>query len=419
VSKKRLFTRRKFLLGLAATGGAAILARLHHLLTVPVTQAQEPGLTPRAYLPIVFGSGTLRKPRVVHVRDADATYWNGSGLFYNAVNESIVTDMVRIGLQVLTSQDTWPNIWRALCERVQPGGYIPGQKVAIKVNLNASQDCSNHGNVIDALPQPVLGLISGMAAAGVQPADITIYDSIRVIPSYLHAFVWNRYPEVKFLGTGSCPGVLPPSHGVDSSLTVSFNDPYGYLNNRQLADVLYYASYLINMPIIKRHGGDSANPVTLSFKNHFGSLNRISGSGTDDLHRYINTSDSLYRITYSPFVDIYRNHNIRDKTVLVLGDGLYGGTSPSSPPIQSWAIFGGGCNSLFLGTDPVATDCVMADLIVAEGLVSRAHSYDYLYCAEEAGLGVCEGTRGNPGGYPLQVPYGSGYADIEYARVDV
>jgi hypothetical protein len=416
LNEKRLFTRRKFLIGSAATLGGAILAWTHRLLGTPVTRAQEPELTPQVYLPLVFGSG---KPRVVHVRDADATNWDGTGLFYNAVDQDVVNAMVQTGLQLLTGQDSWSDIWSALCERVHPGGYSPGQKIAIKVNLNASYDCYSHGNVIDALPQPILALISGMVAAGIQPSDITVYDSIRVIPSYLRDPIWAAYPDVRFLGTGSCPGVIAPSHGKDSSLTVGFNDPYGYVSDRQLADVLYDATYVINMPIIKRHGGDNANPVTLGFKNHFGSLNRISGSGNDDLHLYISTGSSLYQTMYSPFVDIYSNPNIRYKTVLTLGDGLYGGTSWSSPPIQSWTTFGGACNSLFFGTDPVATDCVMADLIVAEGLVSKAHTYDYLFCAEEAGLGVCEGARGDPGGSPLQAPYGSGYDRIEYVRVDM
>jgi hypothetical protein len=419
LSEKRLFTRRKFIIGSTATLGGAILAWTHRLLGIPKAQAQEPELTPQAYLPIVIRSGKpLAKPRVVHVRDTDATNWNGTDFFYNAVNQDAVNAMVQTGLQRLTDQDSWVDIWSALFERVHPGGYSAGQKIAIKVNLNASGGCSNHGNLIDALPQPVLALISGMVAAGVQPGDVTVYDSIRPIPNYLSDPIWAIYPEVKFVGTGSCPGVIAPSHGKAPSLTVQFSDPYGYVNARQLADVLYDATYVINMPIIKRHGGDNANPVTLAFKNHFGSLNRITGSGNDDLHLYIYTNSSLYRTTYSPFVDIYSNTNIRDKTMLILGDGLYGGTSWSSPPIQSWNIFDDACNSLFFGTDPVAVDCVMADLIVAEGLVSKAHTYDYLFCAEEAGLGVCEGTRSDPGGDPLQEPYGSGYDHLEYVRVD-
>jgi hypothetical protein len=328
--------------------------------------------------------------------------------------------MVQTGLQLLTDQEAWPEIWGMLFGRVDPGGYRAGQKVAIKVNLNMSQDCDSHANIIDALPQPVVSLLSGMEAAGIQPGDVTVYDSIRVPPRYLRDPIWAVYPKLKFLGTGGCPDVIAPSHGKHASLTVGFDDPYGYINDRQLADALYDASYVINMPIIKAHSGQDNNPVTLGFKNHFGSIDRITGSGNDSLHSYIFNSDPLYQSTYSPLVDIYRNPNIRDKTVLVIGDGLYGGTSWGSPPIQSWNIFGhDACNSLFFGIDPVATDCVMADLIVAEGMVTTAHTYDYLFCAEEAGLGVCEGTRDDPGGEPLQAPYGVGYQKIEYVRMDL
>jgi len=421
LNDKRLFTRRRFLIGSAATLGGVILSWTYRLLGIPTIRAQEPELIPRVYLPVVLRSGEpLPKPRVVHVRDADATDWNGSGFFYNAVDQDVVNAMVQTGLQRLTGQNSWSDIWSTLFERVYSGGYSTGQKIAIKVNLNASGSCSNHGNVIDALPQPVLALIPGLVEAGVQPGDITVYDSIRVIPSYLCDPIWAVYPDVRFVGTGSCSGVIAPGHGKDPSLTVQFNDPYGYVNDRQLADVLYDATYVINMPIIKRHSGEDFNPITLSFKNHFGSIDRITGSGNDNLHLYIDITHGLYRTTYSPLVDICRNPNIGDKTILVLGDGLYGGTSWGSPPIQSWTIFGeDACNSLFFGTDPVATDCVMADLIVAEGLVSTPRTYDHLFCAEEAGLGVCEGTRDDPGGDPLQAPYGSGYDDIEYVRVDM
>jgi len=420
MNQKRRFSRRKFLVGSGATLGGTILAGMHHVLGTPVTRAQDPTLTPQVYLPIVFGSPrSLATPRVVHVRDPDATNWNGSGDFWNAVNQGVVNDMVLTGLQQLTGQSSWSGMWNSLFERVQSGGYSPGQKIAVKVNLNNGHSCSSHENVIDALPQPVLALISGMVAAGVQSGDVIVYDASRIIPSYLRNAIWGSYPDVTLVSDGGCPGVVAPRFGTHSSLTIRFNDTFGNLTERLLPDVLYNATYLINMPIIKRHGGDGENPVSLGFKNHYGSLNYIIGSGDEYLHSYLDTDGSLYRTTYNPLVDIYSNTNIRDKTVLTLGDGLFGGTRWSSPPMQSWSIFGGdACNSLFFGIDPVATDCLMADLLVAEGLVSRGRTYDYLFCAQEAGLGTCEGTRADPGGDPLRTPYGSGYEDIEYIRVD-
>jgi hypothetical protein len=427
MSEKRLFSRRKFLIGSAATLGGVILSWTQRLLGIPEARAQEPELTPRVYLPIVFGSGELSKPRVLHVRDADATNWNGTDSFYDAVKQDVVDAMVRIGLQLLTGQGSWPDIWGTLFLRVHPSGYSAGQKIAIKVNLvNSHFSCDDHDNRIDALPQPVLALISGLVAVGVQTSDITVYDSVItklgsawVIPDYFRGLITATYPEVRFVGPGSCPGVIPPSHGKDPSLTVRFNDPDGNLEDRQLVDVLYDATYVINIPVLKCHSGDGEIPVTLGFKNHVGSLNIVSGRGDDNPHKYMVTSESLYRAAYNPLVDIYSNTNIRAKTVLTLGDGLYGAFLCNSQAAVSWSIFGGACNSFFFGTDPVATDCVMADMIVAEGLVSKAHTYDYLFCAEEAGLGVCEGTRDDPGGHPLQEPYGSGYDDIEYVRVDM
>ncbi len=107
MNEKHLFTRRKFLTGSVATLGGVILAWMHRLLEIPTTQAQEPTPTPWLYyLPIVSRSGELPKPRVVHARDAGATNWNGTDLFYNAVNQDVVTNMVQTGLQLLTGQDS-------------------------------------------------------------------------------------------------------------------------------------------------------------------------------------------------------------------------------------------------------------------------------------------------------------------------
>ncbi|MFB0535317.1 MAG: hypothetical protein ACETWR_10070, partial [Anaerolineae bacterium] len=107
MNEKRLFTRRRFLIGSAAMLGGMILSWAHRLLGIPEAQAQEP-LPHRIYLPIVarcskpHTSKPFPQPRVVHVRDADATNWNGTDLFYNAVNQDVVNSMVQTGLQRLT-----------------------------------------------------------------------------------------------------------------------------------------------------------------------------------------------------------------------------------------------------------------------------------------------------------------------------
>ena len=54
MNEKRLFTRRKFIIGSAATLGGVILAWTHRLLGIPAVRAQEPELTPQVYLPIVL-----------------------------------------------------------------------------------------------------------------------------------------------------------------------------------------------------------------------------------------------------------------------------------------------------------------------------------------------------------------------------
>jgi Domain of unknown function (DUF362) len=482
MEKPRL-TRRQFILVLATLSGSLTLTGIYRLLskaaaltkdnpylpllakargvastptaTVTHTPVTTTDATPsptktRTLTPTVNGTATpVKSPtttqtnqppgplagKVIHIRNTNATNWDGNIPFYNssAVNQSVVNTMVFEGLKNLTNQTSWGNIWQVLFGRVQPGGYTPGQKIAIKVNFNDSDrdnnNCSTHNNTIDALPQPVIALLNGLVAAGVQPTDVIVYDATggsygntypgRIIPDYFRNPITNAYSGVSFVGLNDC-NVTPASFGKDPSLTVTFNDPNNYLLDRHLADILYNATYLINMPILKGHGGNSDIPVTLSFKNHFGSIDYVYGGPGphDNLHEFVSLPQGQYHSNYSPLVDINKNPNIKNKTILIAGDGLYGSWAVS--PEQNWTIFGNdAANSLFFAVDPVAVDCVMTDLIHAEGWFSDLRGYDFLFCAQEAGLGLCEGTRANPGGKPLQQPFGSGYSTISYTRIDL
>jgi hypothetical protein len=126
--------------------------------------------------------------------------------------------------------------------------------------------------------------------------------------------------------------------------------------------------------------------VTLGFKNHFGSFNRC-----DLVHWSVELGDPAYVATYNGMIDIYNNPHIKNKTVLVVGDALYGARIDNHSEVPSvWSTFGNKSpNSLFFSVDPVAIDCVMYDLLDAEGGVPVG-SDDYLKLANTAGLGAFE-----------------------------
>ncbi len=361
---------------------------------------------------------------VVHARNSNATSWDGiNGWYGDAVNQNVVNTMVENGLKTLTEQTNWASVWDVLFTRVHAGGYQPGQKIAIKVNFNNS-DCGDNDNTIDAIPQPVNALINGLIQAGVQQRDIWIYDATtggRMIPDRFRTPIRARFPNVKFYGMADCTGVNQATFSTNSSLSVQFlvgnpGSPHAYLTDRQLPDLLGEATYLINMPILKKHG--TSIPVTLGFKNHFGSLNQIVRGGHDNLHEYLNPDEANYSPDYSPLVSIYSNSNITGKTVLTVGDGLYGASGAGALAMNSWNTFGAAPpNSLFFATDPVAVDCVMCDILRAEWDEGWSrienNAYDYLFCAQDAGLGTCEGYRSAPGGDP----FGEGYSDLTYIVV--
>jgi hypothetical protein len=384
---------------LKATGVAAgwlgVCAAQRLLGVAPDATAQEPELTPRAYLPLVLKS--YSRPKVVHVHASHATHWDFStGWYGDYVRQSVVDEMVEQGLMEVTGTTSVTGAWATMLP-----DYTSGQKIAIKVNLNNSWRCSDTDNVIDALIEPVNALIRSLVQAGVEEADVWVYDASRSMPQRFYDR--RLYAQASYVDDGGCADWIATFNRIHESLRVSFSAP-AMVTDRWLTDLLYQATYLINMPILKKHG---THPVTLGFKNHFGSLNDLRGLGGDNPHPHISPGSPYYSPNFSPLVDINANPNISDKTVLTVADGLYGAPAVGSPPIP-WNTFGGAPNSLLFSRDRVATDCVMCDLLDAEWGLSDA-AYDYLNLAEVWGLGTFE--RGDP--------WGDGYTRLEYDRIDL
>lgn len=391
--KPHSMSRRRFLINATAAAGAGLLALFQRRRATQPARADN--LIPRVYLPVVAAPDN--RPRVIHVHHPQATHWDfTSGWYGDHVNQGVVDTMLRHGLQSLTDAATVPEAWQVLLP-----AYQPGQRIAVKVNL-VNADCSDNDNLIDALIEPVNALIGSLVEAGIREEDVWVYDASRSMPSRFYGR--RLYRQARFIDGSGCADARATFRLQDQSLRVRFSYP-GAQVERWLTDVLQQATYVVNLPIIKKH---VQAPVTLGFKNHFGSLNDLGGPNEDNPHSYIDPSTAYYNPAYQPVVDVCANPNIAGKTVLTIGDALFGAPSVHAEPIP-WQTFGNSAsNSLLFARDPVAIDCVMCDLLRAEwDLIDAA--YDYLRLAEARNLGTFE--RGEP--------WGEGYQRIDYVREEM
>lgn len=348
-------------------------------LPPPSTATTEPSETPTPTPTLDPSATTLPPPsssRVVHVRSEQAHNWDMSDFrYWNYVNQEVIDIMVDQGLITLTGTGSVAEAWASILPN-----YQPGEGVAIKVNFNNSDTCDDIGDQLDAIMEPVNAVIRGLLSAGIAEEDIWIYEPIRHMPN---RFVDRcLYSNVKFYDC--CCRSRKGFSSDDPSATVTFNPPSGIpLPNEilKISDVLIDAKYLINMPIMRGHGGAG---VTLAFKHHYGSIN-----GPMHLHIY-GEGREYYTPDWSPMVDVYLNPNILGKTVLTIGDGIFGHPSSNLKLPIKWSTFGNDFpRSLFFAVDPVAIDSVMANFINAESTRSEA-TFDYLRLADEAGLGIYE-----------------------------
>lgn len=337
--------------------------------------------------------------RVVHVHSNLATGWDyATGWYGDHVNPVYVDEMTNRGLMALTNTTTRADAWRALIP-----AYNSGQKVAIKINLN-NANCGDDDQIIDALPQPINPIIQGLESIGVAENDICVYDATRgwhngEMPARLVSKITALFPDVRFDPSASGCSTADSF----STQKIQFNCPMGMtpITDRPICNTLVNAAYLINMPIMKKHGMAG---VTLAFKNHFGSFD-----GCENVHHSVDLSDAQYVSTYNGLIDIYNNTHIKNKTVLTVGDGLLGARINNYDEVPSrWSTFGNRSpNSLFFSVDPVAIDCVMYDFLDAQDGVPTG-SDDYLRLANSAGLGTFEHWDS-----------GHQYQTIDYQRLEV
>lgn len=287
--------------------------------------------------------------------------------------------------------------------------YRSGDRIAIKPNFNSL----NHGlKYTITSPQLINTVVKQLVdIVKVQPQNIYVYDLCKEIT---HDIVRNsiRYPVQYVESTDSRTliekiklrlryGPAAADRSTEIEMRENILDEAGNRLQCYIPRVIVQAQHLINMPLLTNH---IYIVNSGAMKNHYGTV------------RFSN--DESYPVAlHGPVLvksvtDINRNPHIKNKTRIIIADGIFGvfdrGEGPGKQP---WKTFNNEFpKSIFLSRDPVAIDSVMASFVARERKSRKLAvlSHDYLEEAAKNGLGVSD-----------YQPEGSSFVKIRYEELHV
>ncbi len=409
--------RRNFLPSLTAAGAGILGAPACALQRLVAPAPFRP--TEGANNPLGAGLG-IHPGRVVWVRDAKATTWDGAtGHWWDDANtdQKAVHGMTSQLIGDLTGsrngKQAWDALFRNFNETRQQGraGYRPGERIAIKVNCNQDRspkwgEPGTGRRALNGLPSPhaILALVTQLIeVAGVRGEDILVYDVTGArnvgdpISSRIRANSNPQFQNVQFLvgRDYELGGRLAPVPDLENPIRFANQDlPAGYLA-RQVTE----AEYLINMALLRPHGMAG---VTLAAKNHFGSVHFPQEGGWSPrvLHNSVLRSQAMG--SYNALVDLIGHRHLGGKTMLYVLDGLYT-AEHNEGNVMRWASLGDQWTaSLLVSQDPIAIDSVALDLLSSEPRATqvRGSADNYLH---EAALAAkpASGAAYRPSGTAL------------------
>ena len=321
--------------------------------------------------------------RVVWVHDPKVAQWDGNpataGWFEDRVTDAaLAAQMLGATLRRLTAAKTDAEAWTALFRHFNrthgrgDAGYRPGEKVAVKLNMNCSKRRAERSQGLYNTPQLTLALLRQLVRqAGVRETDLVVYDGSRFVNDSIFLPGHAEFPGVRFEDRDGGEGRFQVR--ADKGVPLHFGDPATPDHGKTyLPTCVTGATYLINAAVMKGH---ALAGVTLAAKNHFGSVYR-ENTGPQDPHLGWNPSNMHESITtrtrpmgtYNALVDLMGHKDLGGKTVLYLIDALYAAPHQNQG-VAKWQSppFGGHWTaSVFASQDPVAIDSVAVDFFAAE-----------------------------------------------------
>jgi hypothetical protein len=283
-------------------------------------------------------------------------------------------------LQELTGAATEAEAWDRLIHDFNlthgrgDRGYETGERITIKVNMNADEKPGPWRNSGFPTPHLVYAMVRGLIEhVGVPGNCITLNDSSRPIKdtllSRIHA---DPRPDFHHINVADREGGTEPwrvKSEPDMDCPVHFDMPDNAPIKLYLPKAYTQATYLIDYALFRPH---RVFGVTLAFKNHFGSVydpnGQYMGFKPNQLHAF-----ALWDYT-TPYkhgqvnglVPLLGHKEVGGKTLLYFVDGLY--TPPNqTAAVVRWSTLGDRWfSSVLASQDPVALDSVGYDLICTE-----------------------------------------------------
>jgi uncharacterized protein (DUF362 family) len=369
--------------------------------------------------PMGVGKG-IYPGRVAWVHDPNATKWNGvTGHWWDDQNldQQAVDKMLSHALRTLTAEQNDAAAWDALFRYFNRThgagdvGYQPGEKIAIKINLNAEGYGSAYGaNGRMPSPQLIQSLVAQLCnTVQVSGSNVTIYDASRAIadPLYnrIHTNANPNFQRVRFVANttvngriGAVADLAHPIHFANSSVAPA-NNATAYLPT-----CVTEAKYLIDLAQLSAH---SMFGITACGKNWFGSIcwrtnaNYFPWNGgwtPSPLHNFGLRNNAM--ATYNPIVDLLGHPQLGGKTLLFLVDGFYGSDNAITAVLRFRSFGTNWTASVLASQDPLAIDSVVVDILRNEPLMASnitGQGVDnYLHEAAQAG-NPPSGTFYDPG----------------------
>jgi uncharacterized protein (DUF362 family) len=375
------FSRRKFFGTAAVAAAGAVVAP--RLFGQEKAQSEKPPAAPPADIKTNIDEvkGIPRVATSLPGKYPGQVVRVGTGA--NPVGQKIdgarVAKEIEAGLAALTGEKDMGKAW---------GQFVgPKDVVGIKVNPIG-------GTILSTKPEVVDAIIAGLLAAGVKKENVVIWDR-RLFQLEEAGFTAARFPGVRILGTEmkgpngefyDDKGELWAKDNIDREALPYVADVEGKYDKETLGYMInegkssYFTKIvtekvtkIVNVPILKNAGATT----TCCLKNlSYGALSNTS---------------RLHKLWMKSVVEPCAFPVLRDKVVLNIVDGLqacYDGGPGANPKFIYDA------NVLLFGSDPVAVDAVVHDMVVKERMARGVQQVEakgrsaFLDLAEALGLGV-------------------------------